>query len=266
VGVASGDIDIGVTGLTGGFYSLAGQGALRIVAGYAREVPSFNFNAYVVSNRAYAAGLRSYKDFPGHSFAISQIGSPPHYALALLAEKYGFDLKSMRLLPLQSISNIAAALVGGQADTASLLGAPAIPIIGRDEVKLLGWTGDETPWQLGAVFVATKTANDRHAMLEHALGAFRKGVRDYHDAFTGPGETRQDGPTAPAVLAVISKYTGLSVEQSRLGVVNIDPEARLDRRDVLRQVAWYQSQNLVKGAVDPAALIDARYVVALPER
>ena len=145
------------------------------------------------------------------------------------------------------------------------MGAPAIPIIGRDEVKLLGWTGDETPWQLGAVFVATKTANERHAMLEHALAAFRKGVRDYHDAFTGPGETRADGPTAPAVLAVIAKYTGLSVEQSKLGVVNIDPEARLDRRDVLRQVAWYQLQNLVKGAVDPAALIDARYAVALPE-
>ena len=260
VAVASGDVDIGVTGLTGGFFGLAGQGVLRIVAGYAREVPSFNFNAYVVSNRAYAAGLHSLKDFPGHSFAISQIGSPPHYALALLAEKYGFDLKSMRLTPLVSISNIAAALVGGQVDTASLLGAPAIPIIGRGEVKLLGWTGDETPWQLGAVFVSSKTADTRQAMLERALRAFRKGVRDYHDAFTGADEKRADGPTAPAVLEVLAKYTGLAVEQARIGVVYIDPEARLDERDVRHQFAWYRSQGMVKPG-DPDGMFDRRYLV-----
>ena len=258
VAAASGDIDVGVTGLTGGFFGLASQGVLRLIAGYAREVPSFNFNAYVVSNRAYEAGLRSYKDFPGHSFAISQFGSPPHYALALLAEKYGFDLKSMRLVPLQSISNIAAALVGGQVDTASLLGAPAIPIIGRGEVKLLGWTGDETPWQLGVMFITGKTADTRPAMVQHVLRAFRKGVREYHDAFTGPGEKRADQPTAPAALEVLAKYTGLSVAQVRLGIVYVDPGARLDERDVRHQFDWYRSQGMVKAAGDGDAMFDRR--------
>jgi len=38
VAAVAGDIDFGVTGLTAGFYSLAGQGQLRLVAGYVREV------------------------------------------------------------------------------------------------------------------------------------------------------------------------------------------------------------------------------------
>jgi len=262
----SGDIDVGVTGLTGGLYALASQGALRLVAGQSREVRGFNFNAYVVSNKAWDAGLRSLKDFPGHSFAISQIGSPPHYALALLAEKYKFDLKSMRLLPLQSISNIASALVGGQADTASLLGTPAIPIIDRGEVKLLGWTGDETPWQLGACFVGTKTATARADMVEHFLRAYRKGAREYHDAFTGPGEKRVDGAEADAVAAVIAKYTGLSPAQVKTGIVYVDGEARLDVKDVAHQIDWYRSQGLIKAPVDMDSFIDKRFVLPLAGR
>ncbi len=266
VAAASHDIDIGVTGLTGWLFSLAGQGQIRIIGGYAREVPGFNFNAYVVSNRAWDAGLRSFKDFPGHSFGISQIGSPPHYSLALLAEKYRFDLGSMRLLPLQSIANIAAAVVSGQADTASLLSTPAIPILERKEVRLLGWTGDETPWQLGAIFVATATANERGDMIARFLRAFRKGTREYHDAFASSAEKRKDTATAEAVLPVIAKYTGLSVDQVRQGIVYIDPEARLDVKDVLHQIAWYRGQGLVKGEVDGDQAIDKRYVVPLPSK
>jgi NitT/TauT family transport system substrate-binding protein len=227
-------------------------------------VPGFNFNAYVVSTKAWDAGLRSYKDFPGHSFAISQIGSPSHYALALLAEKYGFDLKSMRLVPLQSISNIVSAVVGGQADTAALLGTPALPVIAKGEVKLLGWSGDETPWQLGGVFVSTKMAAENPALIERFLRAYVKGAHDYHDAFAGPDERRTDGAQADAVAGIIARYTGLSPEQVKQGIVYIDREARIDVKDVLHQAEWYRSQGLVKSPVDPDQLFDRRFAQPLP--
>jgi NitT/TauT family transport system substrate-binding protein len=172
----------------------------------------------------------------------------------------------MQLLPLQSIANVAAALVGGQADMASLTSATAIPIIERNEVKLLGWTGDETPWQVGALFVATATANERSDTVQRFLRAFTKGARDYHDAFTGPDEKRKDSAAAPAVLPIIAQYTGLSVEQVKQGIVYIDPEARLDVKDVLHQIAWYRGQGLVKGEVDGDQVIDKRYVVPLPTK
>ena len=266
VGVVSGDLDFGATGLSAGFYNLAGQGALKIISGGSSIAPTFNDFAYVASNRAYAAGLKLVKDFPGHSVAISQFGTPVHYSLALLAEKYGLDLKSMRILPLQSNPNQVSALIGGSADAAVIPATYVLPAIQRGEVKLLGWVGDETPWQNGAVITATKTVNQRSDTVVRFLRAYRKAVRDYHDAFTGEDEKRKDGATAPAIFAILAKYTGQPVELIKLGIQYYDYDARLDVKDVLHQIAWYKSQGMLKEQVNGAELIDKRYVIALPER
>src|ERR1700761_3390415 len=62
VAVASGDITFGAAALTAGFYSLGGQGALRIVAGMNRYFPGFHSVAYLVSNHAWDGGLKSFND------------------------------------------------------------------------------------------------------------------------------------------------------------------------------------------------------------
>jgi len=262
--VVSGSIDFGVTAFAAGFYSLGGQGALKIIAGFVREAPGFHGFAYIASSQAYAGGFTSLKDFPGHSVAISQVGSPPHYALGLLIEKYGLDARSIRVLPLQSIANMSSAVSGGQADAAILTSAAALPLVQRGEAKLLGWVGDETPWELAAAFTATKTANERRDTVEHFLRAYRKGIREYHDAFTGPDEKRRDGPTAPEALATIAKYTGSAAETIELGAPYVDADARLDVKDVLHQIAWYKAQGMVKPEVDGDQIIDKRYVIPLP--
>ena len=264
--VVSGSIDFGITAFAAGFYSLAGQDALKIVAGFVREAPGFHGFAYIASRQAYAGGFTSLKDFPGHSVAISQVGSPPHYSLGLLIEKYGFDAKSIRVLPLQSVANMSSAVSGGQADSAILTATASLPLVQRGEAKLLGWVGDETPWELGATFTATKTASDRHDMVERFSRAYRKGVHEYHGAFTGSDEKRRDGPTAPEILAIIAKYTGLPAETIELGLPYADADARLDMKDVLHQIAWYKSQGIVKPEIDGEAIIDKRYVIPLPER
>jgi NitT/TauT family transport system substrate-binding protein len=261
VAVASGDIDFGVAGPSGGLFNLGGEGALRIIAGMVREAPGFQNGAFVASNRAYEAGLKSYKDVAGHSFAITQIGGPSHYSLVLLAEKYGVDLKSIRVLPLQSMPNAVSAVVGGQAD-ASLISASAVmPSLRRADMKLIGWIGEEIPWQIGVAFTTTKIAREKPMTVERFLRAVRKGTRDFHDAFTGPGEVRADGPRAPEVLAIISKYIG---EPSALiNVPYVDADARLDVNDVLHQIDWFKSQGLVKGEFKGGDLIDKRYVIPL---
>jgi NitT/TauT family transport system substrate-binding protein len=265
VATASGDIDFGVSGLTGSLFSLAGQGVMRIIGGGAHEMPGFKLQAYVASNRAYAAGVRTYKDFASHSFGTSQIGAPGQYSVVLLAEKYGFDLQSVRIMPLQSIPNIVSALVGGQADFAILPGPSIMPTIERGDVKLIGWAGEETPYQLSAAFASTKTANEHREAVERFLRAYRKGARVYHDAFADAGEKRRDGAEAPEMVAIIAKNTAITADQARLGIAWVDGEERIDMKDTLRQVAWYRSQGLVKGDFDPATIFDSRYAVSLPE-
>ena len=45
----------------------------------------------------------------------------------------------------------------------------------------------------------------------------------------------------------------------------MDAEARLDEPDVLRQVAWYRAQGMVKDDFDAASIIDKRYAVPLSQ-
>ena len=73
VQAVSGDIDFGSTGLTAGFYNLAGKGAMRILASETQEMQSFHGGVIVASNRAYETGLRSLRDLKDHSVAITQI-------------------------------------------------------------------------------------------------------------------------------------------------------------------------------------------------
>ena len=211
VAVASGDLAFGATALTAGLYSLGGQGALRIVAGMNRYHPGFHSVAYLVANRAWDAGLISFKDFGGHSVAVTQIGSGYHYSLALITAKYGVDLKSMRVMPVQTMPNIALGADGNQADAALLATTPATPLLERQEAHLLGWVDDETPWQNGAVFVATKTATERRDLVEKFLRAFRKGTRDYHNAYT---EKPMAGPNIEEV-AGLCRCRGASRRQGR---------------------------------------------------
>ena len=260
--VASGDIDIGVTGLTAGLYNLASGGQIRVIAGLHREVPGFHMVGYFVSKRAYEDGLTSLKDVAGHSIAITTIGSTTHYAVAMLAMKYGFPLAGVRILPLQNNSNSAAAVIGGQAD-AAMAASTMETQIEQSGARLLGWVGDETPWQIGSVFVSTKTADERGDMLKHFLAGLAKGARDYHDTFTNAEQRRADGPGAPAALAVMVKYLGGTTADLDTQIPYVDPQLGLDVRDMARQIDWYRSQGMVKGDISLDKLIDKRYGVPL---
>ena len=71
VAATAGDCDFGVTGLTAGFYNLAGKGALKMIAGQSREERGFELNAYIVTQKAWDGGFRSPKDFQGKRVAWS---------------------------------------------------------------------------------------------------------------------------------------------------------------------------------------------------
>src|SRR5579862_449122 len=200
VAVGSGSIDFGATGLSGALYSLGGQGRIKIIAGSIREVPGFQFLTVVASNQAYAAGWTQFKNLAGRSVAVPQIGSPSHYSLALIAEKYGIDLANIRVLPVQSVPNSISAATGGQADAAIIPISSVTSALERGDVKLMGFVGDETPWQVQAVFATAKITNGRPELVQRFLRAYRKGARDLYETFTGPDGKRKDGAGAEKTL------------------------------------------------------------------
>jgi NitT/TauT family transport system substrate-binding protein len=265
LGVLAGDIDVGVTELSAGFYSAARNGTLRLVAGQSHEVPGFHALALIAANRAYEDGLRAAKSLSGFSVAIPGIGAPAHYALGRIAEKYRFDLSSVRLLSLSSVPYMISALAGGQADATVVPARAAAPLIERGDAAIIAWMGEEVPWQFGAVYAPARTADDRPEFLRRFLRAYRRAAEDYHNAVTAKDGTRRNGVDAAELFALIAKYDHLPADQAAPGLPYIDAEARLDGTDIQHQLDWYRAQHLVKGEAGIEQLIDRRYARLLPE-
>jgi len=264
VASVSGDIDIGFTGFTAAFYNLAGKGGLKVVAGTAREAPGFQNTAYVVSKRAYDSGLKTLKDLPGHSVGITQVGSTFHYSLGLIADKLKFDVTSVRVVPLQSLPNVAAAIKGGQLDAALTATTTISPVVASGDAIVLGFVGDETPWMLGCVVASTATIEKSRKLVEKVLAVYRRGADDYarvllkRDA-DGKFARSEEGD---AMLAIISKYTEQKVEQLRIGLSVVDPA--LDSADISRQIAWFKRQKMVEPDIDAEKIIDKSLVPDRP--
>jgi NitT/TauT family transport system substrate-binding protein len=266
VAAAGSAIDFGTTSTSAGLFQLAGSGAIRIISGFYDEAPSFHNFAVATSIKAYDGGLKSYKDLPGHSVAVTQVGSPVHYSLALIVEKYHLDLNQIRISPLQSIPNMASAIRGNTVDATVINSTSINPLLDSGAAKLLGWVGDETPWQTAVTFTQPKMIEQHKATVEAFLRALKAGARYYHDAFTGPDEKQKEGPTAGEVTGILAKYTGLTDAQVKASLAHVDAEERVDVKDIIHQVEWFQSQKMVKEDVKPASVMDSSLVVPMPGR
>lgn len=263
VATTSGDVDFGVTAFTAGLYNLAGKGVLKVIGGMSREKPGYPLIGYFASNNAYAAGLKTPKDLAGKRVAVTQVGSSFHYSLGLLADKYGFKLADVKIVPLQSLSNAAAALKGETVDAALLPISTARKLMDEGGAKFLGWVGDETPWQLGAVFVSPKTLANK-ALVTKLLGALAKADREYHDvvlAAMKDGVAPINEQTKP-LLEIIAKYTNLPVEQVVGNCAYVDPDGKLDVKNVDNQIKWLQEQGFADKGFDVNAIIAKEFVKA----
>src|SRR5690349_2650136 len=263
VATTSGDVDFGITAFTAGLYNLAGKGTLKVIGGMSREKAGYPLIGYFASNNAYAAGLKTPKDLAGKRIAVTQVGSSFHYSLGLLADKYGFKLADVKIVPLQSLSNAAAALKGETVDAALLPISTARKLMDDGGAKFLGWVGDETPWQLGAVFASPKTLANK-AMVTKFLTVLERADREYHDvilASVRDGNAVINEKTKP-LLEIIAKYTNLPVEQVVGNCAYIDPDGKLDVGNVDNQIKWLQEQGFVDKGFGVDAIIDKEFVKA----
>jgi NitT/TauT family transport system substrate-binding protein len=267
VAVASGDVQFGTAGMSAGFYSLAGGGQLRMIASSGGDAPGFYNLAFLASNKAYDAGLTSAAKLKGHSIAVTQVGTSLHYAIGGAAKRYGFTMEDITLKPLQSNTNVIAALTGGTVDAAVMPSGPILGPLQKGEFKLINWVADVSPNLTGsATFTSTKEANEHSDTVKRFLVAYRKGMHDFAAAFMSADGKRQDGPTAPEILDIMSKFTGVAPAQIEKAIPYVDPQGRIDTKSVADQIAWYKSQGLLKGDIDVKTLIDSRYAQTIASK
>ena len=129
--------------------------------------------------------------------------------------------------------------------------------------KLLGWVGDETPWQLGAVFASPKTLANKEVVTK-LLAALERADREYHDvvlAAMKDGVAPINEQTKP-LLEIIAKYTNLPLQQVVGNCAYIDPDGKLDVKNVDNQIKWLQAQGFVDKGFDAESIVAKDFVKA----
>jgi NitT/TauT family transport system substrate-binding protein len=259
--LATGQIEVGATGITAALYNIVlGGEQIWLVADKGREWPGYPLTGIVVQKELYDAGLRQIVDLKGKRVGITTLGSTFHYSLGNILEKSGLKLEDVRVVPLQTMPAAIEALKGKQVDAILL----PQPFPGTAEAqsfgKILFWAGDLHPWQTVAVFYSKKFAANRPRALAFMKG-YVKAARYYYDAVL----VQQDGRSVPGphyeeVVAITAKYTGARPEAIRLGFPFQDRNARLLVTDIERQMAWWMEKGFMKRTIPLKSIVDTSFV------
>lgn len=261
VAVVSGDTDMGITGLTAAFYNMAGKGTLKMIAGQSREEPGFPGNCFMVTNKAWDEGLRTFPDFVGKRLGNTVYGSTIHYAVILAARKYGLDASRIQLVNLQSLPNMQAAFKGGSLD--GIVATPAMykQLQAEGVGKLLAWSGDLTPWQLGALFTTPRMIKERRPVVERFVRAYLRGTAAYNAAFNQRnGKEVVHGPHYDDYLKLLAQVIGQSTTQVAEALPFIDGRGRLDVQNIREQVANWQQAKQIDDSVKADDVIDTSFM------
>lgn len=262
VAAASGDIDFGSTALTAAFCNLAYKGTLRIIAAGGWERPGFQTIGFLLSNKAYDEGVRSFKDLKGRKVGITQRGTPLEYDLDRVLHKYGLSTKDVQIVPLQSNPNVASAIKGGEITVGVQTVANILPLVARHEAHLLGWVSDELGGgQSTVTFTTGKMAKEHPDIVRRFVKAFAKGGATWDKAFLDANGKRANQPSAPEMIGIVAKTLGEKPAVVARGVGYFDPENRIVLADLQRVLDWYHEHGMVKTQMEAKSLLDTRFVV-----
>jgi len=259
--LATGQIDVGATGVTAALYNIVlGGEQMWIVADKGREWPGYPLTGIVVQRELYDGGLRGIADLKGKRIGITTLGSTFHYHLGNVLEKAGLSLADVRVVPLQTMPAAIEALKGKQVD-AILLPQPFPGVAeSRGFGKILFWAGDLHPWQVATVFYSKGFAANRRRAVDFMKG-YVKASRYYYDAVLGQKEGKPaPGANYDEVVRITAKYTEARPEIIRLGFPFQDRNGRLLVTDIERQMQWWTQNGFMKRTIPLKGIVDTSFV------
>ncbi|PLX37855.1 MAG: ABC transporter substrate-binding protein [Hyphomicrobiales bacterium] len=264
VAIASGDVDFGITAISGGLISLAEKGAVKVIGGALQEEPGIDGQMILASKAAYDAGMTSPAKLAGHSFGITQAGSSFHYIVAKIAAKEGIPMSEISLKPLQKVGAVIGALKSGQIDAWAIVPHIAKALAKGDAVVSIGMVADYIPdYQVTTVFTSSDNAANKKDLVKRFLVAFSKGADDFNAALvdkTAGDEAAED------MVKLIHKYVYAdrpyekAAPSIRNGAMRINQGAKLNLTNVTDQLEWFKSEGLVPSSVTIDTLVDPSFV------
>ncbi len=264
IAIASGDVDFGITAVSGGLINLAGKGAIKVIGGVLNEEDGVDGQMILASKKAYDAGLKTPADLKGHSFGITQTGSSFHYMAHKIAQKEGFLDSDISFKPLQKIGSIIGALKTQQIDAWAVVPHIAKELIKNKNITLIGKISDYIPnYQVTTVFTSTNTAKNKPEQVKSFLSAFSKGGADFNAALV---DKTAGEKAASEMVTLIHKYVYSDKPYDKAapsiinGAMRLNQGAKLNIASIEDQLNWFKAEGLVKSNITMDMLVDPSYV------
>lgn len=263
VAIASGDIDFGVTAISGALINLAEKGSVKVIGGALVEEKGIDGQKILVSNAAYEAGVKTTADLKGRSFGITGTGSSFHYMISQIAAGEGFSTADVKLTPLQKVPAIIGALKSGQVDAWSIVPHIARGLDGSGGAKIIGDVADYIDgYQVTTIFTSAANVADKPDLVKRFMAAYSEGIAEYNAALVDKTEGEE---AAEAMTMLIHKYvyTDRPYDKAagpiKAGAMRLQPGGKLNLASVQHQLDWFKSEGLVDDAITIDMLVDKNF-------
>lgn len=264
VAIASGDVDFGVTAISGGLINLAGKGAIKVIGGALHEEKGIDGQMILASKKAYDSGLTTPAKLKGHSFGITQTGSSFHYVAHKIAQKEGFVVSDIKLKPLQKVGAIIGALKSEQIDSWSIVPHIAKGLSKSPKIEIIGKVSDYIPdYQVTTIFTSSNNAKNKPDLVKAFLQASSRGANDFNAALV---DKTAGEKASTDMIKLVHKYVYSSKPYEKAapsiknGAMRINENAKLNISSVKDQLDWFKDEGLVKQNITMDMLVDTSYV------
>lgn len=258
--VASGEVDIGMAGLSAPFYSYAATHSLKIIASRSNDQAGFPMYAILISKKAHAAGFSDIRGLPHARIGIASTDSGIYYALFNIASRFRLDPNSINTISLTSSAGEVEALSRGDIDAAFLAFATALHSASRGDLMLR--SSDFAQWQEGVVFTTAEIITKRRNLIEKFMRAYQRGTAEYQLNFLEYDDAGDftSGPHYDRYLDLIARQVGISPDTLAITKTYCDRRANLDLADIKKQVKFWQDQGRLDNSVAAADLLDPSFI------
>lgn len=261
VAIASGDVDYGVTAISGGLISLAQKGAVRVFGGALSEEKGIEGQKILASNAAFVAGAKTPKDLNDKRYGMTTAGSSFQYMGYKIAQREGITLE---FVPLQKVGAVIGALKSGQIDAWSIVPSIADALAKAGGAHIIGDIAHYIPnYQVTTLFSSMKNVTSRRSETEAFLKGFDAGVSDYNAGMVDKTASQTE---VNALVDIIHKYvyTSQPIDKARprilTGAMRLNKDAAINIASVRDQLKWFQSEGLVDKSIRLDTLVDTSYV------
>ncbi len=247
--LATGDLDMGVGGVSAGLFNALAKGLdLRMVGDFSRMAPGYGFGVMVVRKDLVGA-ITGPQQLKGKKVALNAPGAPCHYMIGKYLEKAGLELKDVDLtyIPFPDVPTAFER----KAIDASCVAEPAAANVEMKGVgKILAPLDATIPHMQVSVLMASPKLLKNPDLLRRWLRAFYKGVRIGNDK-------------TPQVIQYLNKYTKIPTAVLERSIwTYADPRGRMNVESLEDQVAFFQKVGLVKEKVQIRRYIDESFLPA----